>query len=52
MANNRKAYDRHFNELYKDDPYEKIDALVWSSVYFEKLERYSEDVYLMSEYIM
>lgn len=52
MSNNRKAYDRHFNTLYKDDPYQKIDALVWSSVYFEKLERYSEDIYLMSEYIM
>lgn len=52
MVNNRNAFDRHFNVLYKNDPYEKIDALVWSTIFFEKVERYSEEVYLMSEYLI
>jgi hypothetical protein len=52
MKTNRQAFDRHFNELYKDDPYKKIDALVWSAVFFEKVPRYSEQVYLMAEYLV
>lgn len=52
MVNNRNAFDRHFNQLYKEDPYQKIDALVWSAIFFEKIDRYSEEVYLMSEYII
>lgn len=52
MINNRRCFDRHFNQMYVEDPYEKIDALVWSSIFFEKVERYSEEVYLMSEYFI
>lgn len=52
MVNNRMAFDRHFNNLYIEDPYQKIDALVWSSIFFEKVERYSDEVYLMSEYFI
>lgn len=31
--------------------YHKIDALVWSIVFFEKVHRYSNQVYLMAEYL-
>jgi len=30
----------------------KLDALVWSAVFFEKVHRYSDEVYLMSEYLL
>jgi hypothetical protein len=52
MQNNRKAYDTHFNKIYKDDVYKKIDALVWSTIFFEKVDRYDNKVYMMSEYMI
>jgi len=54
MLNNRIAYDKHFNKNPKTSlrPYYKLDALVWSTIFFEKVPRYSEIVYMMSEYIM
>lgn len=52
MQNNRKAYDTHFNKRFKDNVYKKIDALVWSTIFFEKIDRYAEGVYLMSEYMI
>lgn len=44
--------DYHFNKspLSKDNPYVKIDGLVWSTVFLEKVERYGEEVYLFGEY--
>jgi len=54
MLNNRIAYDRHFNKNPKTSlrPYYKLDALIWSTIFFEKVERYSDIVYMMSEYFM
>jgi hypothetical protein len=44
----------HFNKstLSKDNPYVKIDALIWSTVFLEKVDRYSDEVYLFSEYAL
>jgi len=35
-----------------DNPYYKLDALVWSCIFHEKVPRYSDKVYRMSEYFM
>lgn len=35
-----------------EDPYYKLDALVWSCIYHEKVPRYSEKVYKMAEYMI
>jgi hypothetical protein len=35
-----------------EDPYYKLDALIWSCIYHEKVPRYSEKVYKMSEYLI
>jgi hypothetical protein len=50
----RRNFDFHFfiNSKSVDDPYYKIDALVWSSIFHEKVPRYSEQVYKMSEYLI
>ena len=50
----RRNFDFHFfiNAKSVDDPYYKLDALVWSSIYHEKVPRYSEKVYKMSEYFI
>lgn len=50
----RKNFDHHFyiNAKTVDNPYFKIDALVWSCIYHEKVPRYSDKVYKMSEYLI
>lgn len=50
----RRNFDYHFyiNAKSVENPYYKIDALIWSSVYHEKVPRYSEKVYKMSEYMI
>lgn len=50
----RRNFDFHFfiNAKSVEDPYYKLDALVWSSIYHEKVPRYSEKVYKMAEYFI
>jgi hypothetical protein len=50
----RRNFDFHFfiNAKSVDDPYYKLDALVWSCIYHEKVPRYSEKVYKMAEYLV
>jgi len=50
----RRNFDFHFfiNGKSTENPYYKIDALVWSSIFHEKVPRYSEQVYKMSEYLI
>jgi hypothetical protein len=50
----RKNFDNHFyiNGKTAENPYFKIDALVWSCIYHEKVPRYAEKVYKMSEYLI
>lgn len=31
--------------------YFKLDSLIWSIIFFEKIPRYSDKVYLLAEYI-
>ena len=52
MNNNAFSYHFNYNPKTKDNPYIKIDALVWAIVYAEKVERYADEVYLFSEYII
>jgi hypothetical protein len=54
MRLNRNTYDVHFkkNARTSKDPYFKADALVWSTVYFEKIDRYDFDNYTMAEYLI
>jgi len=50
----RRNFDFHFfiNGKTSENPYYKIDALVWSSIFHEKVPRYSDLVYKMSEYFI
>lgn len=50
----RRNLDFHFfiNSKSVEDPYYKLDSLVWTCVYHEKVPRYSEKVYKMSEYLV
>ena len=50
----RRNLDFHFfiNGKSSENPYYKLDALVWSSIFHEKVPRYSEQVYRMSEYMV
>ena len=50
----RKNFDSHFyiNGKTSENPYFKIDALVWSCIYHEKVPRYADKVYKMSEYLI
>jgi hypothetical protein len=50
----RRNFDFHFyiNGKSVDNPYYKLDALVWSCIFHEKVPRYSEQVYKMSEYFV
>jgi len=50
----RRNFDFHFflNAKSVDNPYYKIDALMWSNVFHEKVPRYSHKVYKMSEYMI
>lgn len=45
--------DYHFNKnsATVKNNYYKLDALVWSIVYFEKVPRYSDEVFKMAEYL-
>ena len=45
-----KIFNLHFYgyKETKADPYKQIDALVWSIIFLEKVERYSDEVYRMS----
>lgn len=54
MQLNRNTYDVHFkkNPRTSKDPYFKADALIWSTTYFEKIDRYDDDNYLMAEYLI
>jgi len=54
MLNNRIAYDHHFNKhpITSNNPYIKMDSLIWSTIFFEKVPRYSDVVYLLSEYVI
>lgn len=48
----RRNFDFHFfiNSKSVENFYYKLDALVWTSIYHEKVPRYSDKVYRMSEY--
>ena len=50
----RRNLDFHFfiNAKSVENPYYKLDALVWSCIYHEKVPRYSEKVQKMSEYLI
>lgn len=50
----RKSFDFHFlmNGKTSENNYYKIDALVWSCIYHEKVPRYSEKVFKMAEYMI
>lgn len=50
----RNLLDFHFyiNGKTHENPYFKLDALVWSNIFKEKVYRYSDKVYLLSEYMM
>lgn len=50
----RRVYDYHFLMGGKsaENPYYKIDALVWTNIFMEKVPRYSDKVYKMSEYFI
>ena len=50
----RQNLEFHFfvNGKTVENPYYKIDALVWSSVYHEKVPRYHDKIYKMSEYFI
>ena len=54
MKQNRNSFERHFelNPKTSVNPYHKIDALVWSAVFFEKVDRYADSVYIVAEYLM
>lgn len=44
----------HFgvSDITRNNHYKGIDALVWSILFFEKVDRYGDEVYLMSEYLV
>jgi len=50
----RRNFDFHFfiNGKSAENPYYKLDALVWSCIFHEKVPRYSDQVYKMSEYLV
>lgn len=54
MLANRMSYDRHFNKhpLTARNPLIRLDALVWSTVFFEKVKRYDNCVYIFAEYLI
>jgi hypothetical protein len=53
MKVSRNYLNYHFNRNPRtaSSHYLKLDALVWSIIYFEKIPRYSNRVYLMAEYL-
>lgn len=50
----RRNFDFHFfiNGKSQENNYYKLDALVWSCIFHEKVPRYSDQVYKMSEYFV
>lgn len=54
MRMNRSSFERHFahNPKTANNPYFRIDALIWSTLLFEKTDRYSDEVYILSEYLL
>lgn len=50
----RRNFDFHFyiNSKSVDNPIYKLDALVWSCIFHEKVPRYSDKVYKMAEYFL
>ena len=50
----RKNFDFHFfiNGKTVDNPYFKLDALVWGNVFHSKVPRYSDQVYKVSSYLV
>lgn len=51
---NNSVLEMHFNrsELTKNNLYRGIDAMVWSIAFAEKVHRYSNEVYLFSDYLI
>ena len=54
LDTNSTLLEVHFNraKLTKDNPYKGIDSLVWTIAFAEKVERYSDEVYNFSEYLV
>ena len=54
LETNNSLLEVHFNRanLTKDNPYKGIDALVWSIAFAEKVERYSDEVYMFGDYLI
>ena len=52
MRLNRNTFDKHFRNDPRTsaNPYYKADALVWSTIFFEKVDRYDPRVYRFAEY--
>lgn len=50
----RRNLDFHFfiNGASTEQPEYKLDSLVWTCIFHEKVPRYSEKVYRMSQYIL
>ena len=51
---NKNLFDQHFYKNYKTsrNPYYKIDALIWSATFYEKVDRYSREVLVVAEYFL
>ena len=51
---NQNLFEKHFfsDSKTSQNPYYKIDSLVWSALFYEKVERYSDHVYILSEYMI
>lgn len=54
MTSARMIMDKHFNANPKSsrNPLFKLDALVWTKVFTEKIERYSPEVYKVAAYLL
>jgi hypothetical protein len=54
MSSSRIIFDKHFNSLPKSsrNPFFKLDALIWSKLFTEKQERYSNNVYQVAAYFI
>ena len=54
LETTRKVLNYHFREN-KDtvnNPINKIDALVWTNIFYEKIDRYDQRVYIVSSYLL
>lgn len=54
MRLNRNTFDKHFklDPKTSTNPVYKIDAMIWSTIYFEKVERYEKRVFRFAEYAL